>query len=135
MSKPENSYIQKIHRKLPKEIYREKMANPYRGGTPDVYYESSKERLWVEYKYLESLPRTFRLTNEKGKTKISPLQAKWLRRAFHNGVNVMVIMGVGSKTGILFSVSELDTEFTREQLEARLRPNDLIAKTITGLVM
>jgi hypothetical protein len=54
-SKPETTFIQSIHRHLPKEVYREKMANPYRGGTPDVWYSGYKSDLWVEYKFIPKL--------------------------------------------------------------------------------
>lgn len=135
MSKPENRYILKIHKDLPKGLYREKMANPYRGGTPDVYYEGNKDILWVEYKYLEKLPPTLTLNNPKGQTKVSPLQERWLRRTSHNGRKAKVILGVGSKQGVIFDTVEIDKTFTREMLEQRLMPNEAIVEYITQQTM
>lgn len=87
MAKPETLFIQKIHKTLDKKIYREKMNNPYRGGTPDVYYElPSGKILWVEYKFIDKLPRAHVL-------RLSELQKRWLRRAYRNSVPVAVILG------------------------------------------
>lgn len=135
MSKPENRYIARVHKKLHESVYTEKMANPFRGGTPDVYYEGDQNDLWVEYKYLESLPLTFTPTNPNGKTKVTPLQAKWLRRAYGNGRNVCVILGIGTNEGIIIQIPELDETFSREDLSEGLMPNTEIAKFIEDMVL
>ena len=135
MSKPETLYMQKLHKHLPEFLYKEKMNNPYRGGTPDVYYEGNADILWVEYKYLPSLPPTFTLTNPKGATSVTSLQAKWLRRSFENGRNTLVILGIANEGGIIFGVPELDTTYTREELQARIWPNSMIARIIAQTVM
>ena len=62
---PENRFIASIHRLLPNELHAEKMHNPYRGGTFDVWYSGNKADIWVEYKYDDNW--------------LSPLQAKWGR--------------------------------------------------------
>lgn len=86
MSKPENSFIAGVHRYV--SCYKEKTNNPYRGGTPDVYYEGI-QHLWVEYKYIE-LPKrdtTPVLAN------LSALQKDWLRRCHLNTGRARVIIG------------------------------------------
>lgn len=66
---------------------------------------------------------------------MSPLQAKWLRRASDNGIKVMVILGVGTEGGICFDVDELDITFTRNELSKRIHSVQDIADYITEEVM
>ena len=83
--KPENQYIQGVHKHIDRNlVYYEKTHNPYNSGTPDVYYEGDKDILWVEYKRLSRIPKTFIV-------KVTELQRKWLNRASNNNVNVAVI--------------------------------------------
>lgn len=83
------------------EVYQEKMFNPLRGGTPDMYYEHRRD-LWVEYKY-EALPaRDTTLVP----CNVSPLQDDWLTRNFQHGHEPWVIVGthVGRKPmGVIFT--------------------------------
>lgn len=87
-AKRENTYIGNIHRHLPGGVYAEKTNNPYRGGTPDCYYES-RFMAWVEYKFNELPKRGTTLMTPN----LTPLQADWLRRAHDNGHRCGVIMG------------------------------------------
>lgn len=99
-AKPETSFIRRVNKKLPPEVHREKMANPFRGGTPDVYYEGTSGVLWAEYKFWTSVPRVIDVTEI-----VSPLQALWLNRAYDNGVNIAVIVGY-QKGGRVFTWDE-----------------------------
>ena len=89
-TKPETLLIARVHRHLDKAVYREKMANPYRGGTPDSYYEGNKTVLWVEWKHYPSQPRVFDVTKQE---KLTKLQQRWLKRAHGNGVCTAVMAG------------------------------------------
>lgn len=88
----EGRFYEGVERKLPADVYREGMANPYRRGTPDRYYEGPGGALWVEYKYIDPLPSTLK--------SLSAHQQRWLRRAYEHGVRVAVI--VGTKNGGLW---------------------------------
>lgn len=77
---PEARFRDSVERYLSKAIYVEGMANPYRGGTPDRYYEGPSGVLWVEYKWEDNT--------------LSELQERWLKRAQLNNVNVAIITGV-----------------------------------------
>jgi hypothetical protein len=79
---PENRFIAAIHRQLPKELYREKMHNPYRGGTFDVWYSGNKADLWIEYKW--------------GNNSLSALQLKWGEGRHKEGRKVAVARGFAS---------------------------------------
>jgi hypothetical protein len=97
MSKPENSFIAGIHKHLPVALHHEKMHNPYRGGTADVWYSGKRADLWIEYKY-ELLPaRATTLIP----IDLSALQKLWLARRSNEGRNVAVIVGC-QKGGVLF---------------------------------
>ncbi|MGA0610017.1 hypothetical protein [Caldimonas sp. KR1-144] len=92
-SKPENTWISATHKLLPplKELYREKMSNPYRGGTPDVFYSGFALDLWCEYKHVLKLPVRVNLVPD-----LSELQLDWLTKRRAEGRNVIVAVGVGS---------------------------------------
>ena len=92
MSKPETRFYTAVHKLLPPKrvLHREKMHNPYQGGTADVWYSGSLDDLWVEYKWLAKLPvrAPVQLTKE-----LSPLQQQWLSGRHAEGRNVVVILG------------------------------------------
>lgn len=89
-TKPETRFYTAVHRLLPKSIHREKMANPYRGGTADVWYSGTADDLWVEYKWLAKVPVR---ANIRVYDLLSPLQLQWLRDRRQEGRNVIVILG------------------------------------------
>lgn len=88
----EHTFVRSIHgilrRKHPK-LYVWKINANYAGGVPDAYY-SMKNDLWVEYKYLKSLP-------QKPETivqyRLSELQKDWLIRRDAEGRDVCVVVG------------------------------------------
>lgn len=89
-TKPETRFYTAVHKLLPTELHREKMANPYRGGTADVWYSGTADDLWVEYKWLAKVPvkasiRVYQL--------LSQLQLRWLQDRRQEGRNVVVILG------------------------------------------
>ena len=88
--KPETVFYTAVHKLLPKTVYHEKMHNPYRGGTPDVWYSGNKDDLWVEYKYIKAPPKKAEIHVRK---QLSPLQLKWLDERYEEGRNVAVILG------------------------------------------
>ena len=85
--KPETRYIGSVHKKLPKS-YAEKNNNPYRSGTPDVWYSGVEGDLWVEYKYLPALPKRTEVLPD-----LSPRQKRWLGNRLDEGRNVAVVLG------------------------------------------
>lgn len=110
-AKPENNFIHRIHRILPRSIYREKMYNPLRRGTPDVWYSGCKGDLWVEYKYVPKIPLTL-----KADELLSDLQKKWILDRIDEGRNVWVIIGTPVGAMIYQPVRGAGTCFTREEI-------------------
>lgn len=93
-AKPENSFIGRIHKKLPLSVYHMKNNNAYTAGVPDVWYSGDGGDLWVEYKYVDPLPVSVPVRPMK---LLSALQAEWLAKRYDQGRNVAVI--IGCKTG------------------------------------
>lgn len=111
---PEASFKNAINKLLPTSIYKEGMANPYRGGTPDMYYEGFKRSLWAEYKYLKNWPR---VELDLTKKHLSSLQIKWLKRAYNNHQSVAVILGLPDKSGIIFTGLAWMYPITKQELK------------------
>lgn len=126
-SKPETTFTHSIHRHLPKEVYREKMANPYRGGTPDVWYSGNKRDLWVEYKFIPKL--AVRVPN---KIELSELQRLWLEARQVEGRNVAVI--VGCPDGGVILRSPFPREITTPDFQASLLSRKQLAAWIGSQV-
>lgn len=74
----EKDFINKVHKKLSKEIYKWKINDPYHGGVPDAFYSGPGGFCFVEYKYVQSLP-------DRGTSKVpinlSQQQRLWIQRA------------------------------------------------------
>lgn len=122
--KPENTFIGSIHKHLPVKLHREKMANPYRGGTADCWYSGSKRDLWIEYKFIERIPREVPI-----KVELSTLQLDWLRGRFHEGRNVAVIVGCKAG-GVVFRNLEWENSPSPAAFTAALMTRSELAQWI-----
>lgn len=90
-SKPETTFYTSIHKLIDKtRIHCEKMYNPLRGGTADVWYSGYGGDLWVEYKWLGKLPQRVPIRMYK---ELTALQLQWLGKRYEEGRNVRVILG------------------------------------------
>jgi len=126
-AKPENRFIQGINRHLSR-TYIEKMNNPYRSGTADVWYSGSRGDLWVEYKYIERIPRSAEILPD-----LTPRQRRWLNARSDEGRNVAVILGT-STGGVIYRNKEWSVPLSDEQLAARILPKDELARWIYSQV-
>lgn len=102
--KPESQFITSVHKHFPTDNppHWEKNWNPYRGGTPDVFYSGELGCMWVEYKYVRALPKRGSLRIE-----LSELQKAWLRSRHNEGRHVAVVVG-HPKGGIVFQGIDWD---------------------------
>lgn len=126
-TKPENTFIKGVHRHLPK-TYAEKMNNPWRAGTADVWYSGSAGDLWVEYKYIERVPRSKEILPD-----LTPRQRRWLNNRFDEGRNVAVVLGT-PKGGVIYRNKEWSVALDQETLMGRIVPRDEIARWIFAQV-
>lgn len=95
--KAENQFIASVHKHLPL-VYREKMNNPYRRGTADVWYSGAKGDCWVEYKYV---PGDIRRRRTNVPVDVTAQQLKWLSDRAREGRRVYVIVGC-TEGGVMF---------------------------------
>ena len=103
-SKPETVFYTAVNRLLPRVLHKEKMCNPYRGGTADFWYSGNAGDLWIEYKWLQRAPhKQFDLTAGKNPV-LSGLQQKWLRERHGEGRSVAVMIGTPSGVMVLQNV-------------------------------
>lgn len=86
----EHSFVKAVHRKLPPEVYKWKIHDTYTGGVPDAMYAGPAGLLFVEYKYLKSLPKK---PTTPIKTGLSALQIQWLEQMYVYKVLAIVIIG------------------------------------------
>jgi hypothetical protein len=97
MAQPETKFRLSVERHLPKTLHREKMANPYRGGTADSWYSGTLADLWVEWKFI-LLPKRESTTVLPP---LSPKQNDWLSKRRAEGRRVAVVLGC-EEGGVMF---------------------------------
>lgn len=127
--KPENSFISGVHKHLPsiKVIHREKMNNPYRGGTADWWYSGKTNDLWIEYKFLPCMPQRGIITPER--LGLTALQLDWLKGRYEEGRNVGVIVGC-PKGGVIMRDLTWDAEWTIDSFNQRVVERKALAEWI-----
>lgn len=135
MATPENTFIASVHKHLPLTVYHEKMHNPYRGGTPDVWYSGHARDLWVEYKFIVVPTRSMTMIDLCGgkDPAISHLQQEWLKARHSEGRNVAVIVGCRAG-GVVFHSATWINAFTTEQFRQAMMARSLIANRILECV-
>jgi len=127
-TKPENTFIKSIHRMLP-NVYAEKMANPWRAGTADVWYSGKRGDLWIEYKFIERIPRSKEILPE-----LTPRQLRWLCDRFDEGRNVAVVLGTPTGGVIYRNPQEWTTPLTPVDFQAKQVTKKEIAEWISRQV-
>lgn len=126
-SKPETTFIGSVHRLIP-QVYAEKMNNPFRAGTADVWYSGELGDLWVEYKFIERIPRSKEILPD-----LSPRQVRWLGNRFDEGRNVAVVLGTPTG-GVVYRSRNWLIPQTDEELKARLMTRAQLAQWILDQV-
>lgn len=141
-AKPETTFYQSVHRHLPpeSELHREKMNNPYRGGTFDHWYDGPGGDLWVEWKFIE-LPKrpgtVIDLVTPRGKKMESPLSAlqqQWGRDRYSNGRDVWVIVGC-KEGGVIFEALRWEVPITTAEFKQSMLSRQQIAQRIRAHVL
>lgn len=113
--KPESNFIARVHRHLDHAVYREKMHNAYRGGTPDVWYSGNKADMWAEYKFVE-IPKGDDIPI---RVSLTELQRHWITERQKQGRNVKVI--VGCKEGGVV-LDKPVKQMTKQEFISQLKP-------------
>ena len=124
--KPENTFISSVHKHLPTDLHYEKMNNPFYSGTADVWYSGVKADMWIEYKFIQSIPA-------RDSTMIIPdlskLQLDWLKGRYNEGRNVSVLIG-SPKGGVTINRVEWERGLSTKEFKERLCSRKEIASQI-----
>lgn len=124
-TKPENNFIRLVHSKFgDTKPYFEKMYNPLRSGTPDVYYSGDKDCMWVEYKYMQKIPKSTAIV-----PKLTQRQKHWLCCRFNEGRKVAVVVGSPAGGVVLADLKWL-TPVSSEDFMKTLKSPEQIAEWI-----
>lgn len=126
-NKPETTFIGSIHRLIP-QVYAEKMNNPFRAGTADVWYSGELGDLWVEYKFIERIPDSKEIVPD-----LSPRQVRWLGNRLDEGRNVAVVLGTPTG-GVVYRRRSWLIPQSKAELEARLMTRAQLAQWILDQV-
>ncbi len=107
----EKNLIKAINNRLPRKLHSQSMTfgSASMNGTPDRYYDGSKDDLWVEYKMLDAMPRSKLVGGVDAKKKgcYSPLQYDWMCRRYNHCLaagrtpNVIGIVGLPDRTAVI----------------------------------
>jgi len=127
--KPENAFISGVNRHL-KDVYSEKMSNPWRAGTADVWYSGDRGDLWIEYKYVEKIPKSLEI-----RPALTPRQRKWLNDRHGEGREVAVILGCPDG-GVIYIHGAWNKPLNTEEFCSRISSRKGIAqwiRSITGV--
>jgi hypothetical protein len=124
--KAETTFIASVHKRLAKEIHREKMNNPYRSGTADVWYSGYKSDLWIEYKFLPTLPKRI---NTEIVLDLTENQKLWLQNRHKEGRQVAVICGCRAG-GVVFIDLDWEDPITVEAFLSRVVTRQELAQWI-----
>lgn len=129
----ETRFIASVQRHLPPpdEFHREKMANPYRGGTADSWYSGSEADLWIEWKFIDVPKRDGTIIDLIGgkKPMISVLQQHWIRNRLLEGREVWTIVGC-KEGGVIYKDCGWAAPLTAADFLARVETRPYIAQQI-----
>jgi hypothetical protein len=124
----ETTFWQSLRKKLVPRIYALKINISYVAGVPDVWLSGSKGDLWLELKYLQTVPPVVNPTKL-----LSILQQQWLKRRHAEGRSVGVL--IGSVDGHLYFPScSWDSPVTREAFQMRAKKTKEIAEELIEFV-
>ena len=123
----EHSFIRAIHKSLPAEVYRWKIHDTFTGGVPDTLYAGPSGILFIEYKWLKSLPKKQSTSINLG---LSQLQINWLDK-FHS-YNQNVAVAVGYSGGVLLFTNK---DWTKDINVANIQNYSLSRKDYISFII
>ncbi len=140
-AKPETTFYTSVHKHLPSidSLHREKMANPYRGGTADHYYDGPNADLWIEWKFIVLPKRDHTIIDlvtprgKRGESPLSALQQDWLAGRHRNGRNVWVVVGCKEGGVIMRSPTEWCMRWHADTFRVNLQSRQSIAAAILNV--
>ena len=124
----ENTFWLALRKKLVPRVYALKINLRFTAGIPDCWLSGSQGDLWMENKYLQTVPPIVDPTKL-----LSALQQQWLRRRYAEGRSVGVL--IGSSEGHLYfpSLSWL-SPVTRGTFQTKAKKTGEIAEELIEIV-
>lgn len=124
----ENTFWQALRKKLVPRIYALKLNISYVAGVPDAWLSGSKGDLWIELKYLKSVPPIVDPTKL-----LSTLQMTWLLRRYAEGRRVGVLIG-SSDGHVYFPCLSWQEPVSRGAFQTKARKTAEIAEELIEFV-
>lgn len=127
----EGKLIDKVHRQLTIDVYRMKMNMGLGApaGVADMFYEGTKNDLFVEYKYIDDWEKKRSVPMNQ----LTANQVNWISRRIKNGRPIGLIMG--DKNGMIFWIDECNWKDPIKPLYDDLWTPRQAARHIRRLVM
>ena len=100
----EKDLIAAINKKLPKPFHSQSMtgASMHNNGTPDRYYDpEGGNDLWVEYKMLQSMPRSGIAVGDYSKLQLHWMERRYFNSLAHGRSNMIGIVGLPNRMACL----------------------------------
>lgn len=126
----EKEFINKVHKHLPKEIYRWKINDPYHGGVADTFYSGRANHCFIEYKYKDTLPTK---PTSKIKMNLSAQQRIWLTERANHNIFTYAVLGSGNQVYVTedFTITEL----TVKQFNDEAIPFKMYIESLTNFCL
>jgi hypothetical protein len=107
----EHGFIQAVHRYLPDELLKWKINDGYTGGVPDAFYLGATQSLFVEYKYIKTLPKR---DTTLVRPHLTEQQKLWLNRMCNFKQPVAVIIGTEKDQAVILIDKRWNNKITKE---------------------
>lgn len=124
----EHGFIRYLHSKLDPKLIRWKIHDTFAGGVPDAFYMGERSTLWVEYKYVKTLPKR---PDTKLSTCLTVSQQLWLDDLHRCKQPCALIIGNGQRAVILVNGqwnSDVSKQYFVDHSVSRLEAVDWIHK-------
>jgi hypothetical protein len=127
----ETSFIKSIHNSIDKKsVHVWKIHDTFTGGVPDAMYSGKAGVLFVEYKYIKTLPKK---DNTVIRHSLSPQQVIWLDR-MRQSAHAALIIGAESNSGVII-VDDFSTNISKmSYLEQSITTKELAQWISTTVV-
>ncbi len=120
----EHSFVRSIHNALSPDVYKWKIHDTYTGGVPDAMYAGPAGVLFVEYKYVKSLPKK---NTTAIRHSLSALQCAWLERM---KVSSPVALILGIEDSALIIVDDFSANIYKSRYVEQSIPRKQVAEWI-----
>jgi hypothetical protein len=125
----EHSFIRAVHAYLPSEVFRWKIHDTFAGGVPDAFYAGPASTLFVEYKYVKTLPKRNATPIRTG---LTSQQAHWLDRLHDFNQPVALIVGC-EKLALVILAKQWNTDIAKAEYVERAVPFKTAAQWISDV--